>query len=91
MRSRVHAAGVLHIMHLLMSNGLIHAGILQDVMVLACYLAGGCISASDHCVIVSFANMLLVSASMQSLVTASYAVLFGSSPMSTSFRINMQH
>ncbi len=38
---RVHATSVLHVMHLLMHhNGLIQAGILPDLMVLACYLSG---------------------------------------------------
>ncbi|KAK9831722.1 hypothetical protein WJX74_007234 [Apatococcus lobatus] len=38
----VHATCVLQIMHLLMQNGLIKLGVLQDVMVLACYLAAIC-------------------------------------------------
>ena len=42
---RVHATSVLQIMHMLMQNGLIRLGVLQDVMVLACYLSGeGCMS-----------------------------------------------
>ena len=35
-----HATSVLQITHLLMHNGLIQMGVLPDVMVLACYLAG---------------------------------------------------
>ncbi|KAK9831575.1 hypothetical protein WJX74_000880 [Apatococcus lobatus] len=40
--NRVHATCVLQVMHLLMQNGLIKLGVLQDVMVLACYLAAIC-------------------------------------------------
>lgn len=40
---RVHATSVLQVMHLLMhQGGLIQLGVLQNVMVLACYLASIC-------------------------------------------------
>lgn len=38
--SRVHAAGVLHMLHLLLQNGLVQSGALDITMQLACYIAG---------------------------------------------------
>ncbi|KAK9859297.1 hypothetical protein WJX84_010074 [Apatococcus fuscideae] len=40
--NRVHATAVLQVMHMLMQNGLIRLGVLQDVMILACYLSAIC-------------------------------------------------
>ena len=38
--SRIHAAGVLQITHMLVQNGLVQSGILDETMQLACYVAG---------------------------------------------------
>ena len=38
--SAVHAAGVVHMVHMLLTNGLIQSGALEAPMQLACYLAG---------------------------------------------------
>ena len=43
--SRVHAAGVLQMMHLLMRNGLVQTGVLDSITELACYMAACC---HDH-------------------------------------------
>ncbi|KAK9868656.1 hypothetical protein WJX84_004455 [Apatococcus fuscideae] len=40
--SRTHAAGVLHVIHLLVQNGLLQSGILDGPMQLACYIAAIC-------------------------------------------------
>ncbi len=38
--SRTHAAGVLQLTHMLIGNGLVQSGILDETMQLACYIAG---------------------------------------------------
>ncbi|KAK9867764.1 hypothetical protein WJX84_011598 [Apatococcus fuscideae] len=40
--SRTHAAGVLHIIHLLVQNGLLQSGVLDGPLQLACYIAAIC-------------------------------------------------